>query len=173
MRKILFAFISIALLNICSSTVFGQDTLPVTPARTIADPLFLLNSVVIINGYISHINTDDVKGVTAYKYDTAPAMLKNLAADGIIVLTYDKHVKSKSFTEIGKQYKLRRPISFVLNGKKLDDVQAAKLRIVPEAIGRLCIEPATSKDSESVVSIQLKANKPASGNKAPGTIMIR
>lgn len=170
MRTYLLRLLSIATLTAYSTMSYGQK-----PTSKSLEPLYIINSNVIANGLIPLLNPKDYSKIIVYKDNDAPERLKNLSSSGIIDITYEKPINSKSFAQIGLELGLHGPIGFVINGKKLDAAQLASLRIAPEAIGQLQVTPATSTASETVVSISIQTSesKITSQKNARGTVMIR
>ncbi|TGE18614.1 hypothetical protein [Hymenobacter elongatus] len=160
--------------TLCASSIisYGQATATSQALKQIPEPLFIINSVIIANGRIATIDPKDYKDLVIYREQTAPDLLKNLAA-GIIAITYDGQIESKSFAEIGRQHGVRGPLSVVLNGRKLSAEQVATLRIAPEAIGQVQVTRASNDSSETIVAIQLTVLKSNSKKHPAGTIMIR
>ncbi|GAB3637676.1 hypothetical protein GCM10027422_32660 [Hymenobacter arcticus] len=138
-----------------------------------SEPLYIINGNIIGNSIISSLNSANFKGVIVYKNQDGPGILKNLSSTGIIAITYDGQISSKSFAEIGNQLGLHGSLSFIVNGHKLDATQLTGLRIVPEAIGTPHITKATLEVPETTVNIQTVESKSSAQRSAPGTIMIR
>jgi hypothetical protein len=170
----LLRLLLIAALSFRFFTSYGQDAATSQALGHLPEPLFIINSTIIANGLVAQLDAKNFKHIVVYKEQTAttPTLLKNLAT-GIIAITYDGKVESKSFAKIGRQYGVQGPLSVVLNGRKLSPEQVATLRIAPEAIGQVQVTRATPGTSETIVAIQLAESKPDSQGHAPGTIMIR
>lgn len=165
--------LTIAALSACSMTSYGQGSSPNKSIHNIPDALRIFNSNIIGNGLESRLDSKKIKEIVVYKGQDGPGVLKDMTSAGILAITYDGQISSKSFAEIGAQYGLHSPLSFVLNGHKLDSAQLAFLRIAPEAIGKIAIIPAAAGTPETTVNIQLAEAKTASKSNAPGTVMIR
>ena len=173
MRIHLLRFLFIATLSACAIKSYGQGSVTNRPTNKNQEPLYIFNSNIIGNGLITSLNPKDFKNIVVYKEQDGPDVLKNLTSSGILAITYDGKINSKSFAEIGLQLGLHGPLSFVVGGLKLDAVQQSTLRIAPEAIGQLIVTPATSANSETLVNIQIVESKAASKENARGTVMIR
>jgi len=173
MRIYLLRLLFIVTLTTFAIRSHGQNPANSKPISTIKEPLYILNSNIIGNGLIANLNPKYFKDIVVYKEQDRPSLLKNLTSSGVLAITYDGKINSKSFAEVGLQLGLHGPLSFVINGHKLDANQQATLRIAPEAIGQLNITPATSANSETLVYIQLIEYKTTSQRNARGTVMIR
>lgn len=173
MRIYLLRLLFIVTLSACAIRSHGQNPANSKPISKVKDPLYIFNSNIIGNGLIANLNPKDFKDVVVYKEQNGPSLLKNLTSSGILAITYDGKINSKSFAEIGLQLGLHGPLGFVIDGHKLDADQQATLRIAPEAIGQLNVTPATSANSETLVSVQIVESKTASQRNARGTVMIR
>ncbi|WBA40171.1 hypothetical protein [Hymenobacter canadensis] len=138
------------------------------------DPIYLLNSSIVINGALEYIVPNDIDRVVIHKTDTAPEALHNLASTGIVDIALkksSKSIKSKTFKQVARQQKVRGPFRVVLNGQLLSAAQATTLRIAPAAIGQVQVTPATADDPVALLSIKLSREKPI--QHPPGAIMIR
>lgn len=168
MRTYLLRFLFVATLTACSIMSYGQK-----PTSNTLEPLYIINSNIIANGLIPLLNPKEYSNIIVYKDNDAPTPLKNLSSSGIISITYEKPINSKSFAQIGLELGLHGPLGFVINGNRLDASQVANLRIAPEAIGQLHVTPAISTASEAVVNIQTAVSKTTSQKNSRGTVMIR
>ncbi|PJJ61110.1 hypothetical protein [Hymenobacter chitinivorans] len=160
-------------LSLCSATAYGQETATSKALKQIPEPLFIINSTIIANGRITTIDPKDYKDIMVYRNPTAPEILKNVTSGGIIAITYEGPIESKSFAQVARQHGVRGPVSIVLNGHKLSAEQAATLRIAPEAIDQVQVTRATADSAETTLAIQLTVLKSDSTKYPPGTIMIR
>lgn len=149
------------------------------PQVPIPEPVYVLNSTIIINGVFADFTKQEIQKIVVYKngnmpdsQDIAP-QLKNLGVD-VLDITSSKRVRSKSFTQLGRQLGLHGPLSFALNGHPLDGQAVALLRIAPAAIGQLHIVQATPELPETRVDIWLVVPPKTDYSKyPPGTIFIR
>ncbi|MBC6991792.1 hypothetical protein [Hymenobacter sp. BT491] len=139
----------------------------------------MLNSTVIINGVLSDFDPQEIKKVTVYKGSDAPAaqeaapQLQNLGI-GVIDITSSKHVRSKSFRQLGRQLGLHGPLAFALNGHVLDQQTAAVLRIAPAAVGQVHIVRSSPEMPKTRVDIWLVLPPKTDYRKyPPGTIFLR
>lgn len=153
----------------------------------IPDPVYVLNSTIIINGVFHDFTTEDtrkIKQVMVYKAldnpgtQAAAPQLRNLSPAGVIDITLPKRVSSQSFAQLGKQLGkqlgVRGPLLFALNGHPLDAPTVAVLRIAPAAIGQLHIIRPTAKQPATLVDVWLVAPPKTDLSKYPtGTIFIR
>lgn len=176
----------LGVLALCGSARTGQaqETASYTrPQASLPDPVYVLNSTVIINGLLADFTnkeTQEIKKVMVYKglsspgaQEAAPQLL-HLSPSGVIDITSAKRVRSKSFAQVGRQLGLRGPLRFAINGHLLDQQAVAALRIAPAAIGQLHILLPTAELPETRVDIWLilPAKKDPSRH-APGTIFLR
>jgi hypothetical protein len=140
------------------------------PSRTVQpQPVFLINSNLIVGGGLVKINPQDIAEIKVYKGSDAPAKWRSLTANGIIAITLKLDVKalpkSKSLVEIGKSMKVRGPVTYQLEGLPLEDLT---LRIATADIAQLDTQPTASG---TVVNIRLAVPPPVVH--PPGTILIR
>lgn len=153
------------------------------PQVPFPDPVYVLNSTVIINGLLPEFTQDEtkkIKKVMVYKglnspptQETVPYLL-HLSPTGVIDITSSKRVRSKSFAQVGRQLGLRAPLQFALNGHPLDPQTVATLRIAPEAIGQLHILlPAPEQPITRVDIWLVLPSKTDPSKHAPGTIFVR
>ncbi|WP_147320733.1 hypothetical protein [Hymenobacter lapidiphilus] len=169
-------YLTSALLACCWSgaqTTFAQQiTAYAQSSIALSEPLFVLNSNVIINGMLHEIEPNDIKEMMVYKGDKAdyPAQLRNLGV-GIVDIKLAKRVKSQSFADLGKQLGISGPLLFALNGHPLDAPSVAGLRIAPAAIGQLHIIRPTAGQPATLVDVWLAQSPKVES--APGSIMIR
>lgn len=150
------------------------------PQVPIPDPVYVLNSTIIINGVLQDINPQEIKGIMVYKGPTSPGaetvapQLRNLGTAGVLDITSGKRVKSQSFAQIGRRLRLRGPLTFALNGHPLDAQAVAALRVAPAAIGQLHILRPTPEAPVTRVDIwPVPPPKPDTSNYPPGTIFLR
>lgn len=175
----------LCLLALCSVTLVSQaqeTTSYSRPLGPIPDPVYVLNSTIIINGVLADFtvqDTKEIKKIVVYKGTDTPSaqdrapQLKNLGV-GVIDITSSKRVRSQSFAQLGRQLGLRGPLTFALNGHPLDAQTVAALRIAPAAVGQLHIVQPTSGLPETRVDIWLVAPPKTDYSKyPPGTVFIR
>ncbi|RFP64376.1 hypothetical protein D0N36_14400 [Hymenobacter lapidiphilus] len=171
------------LLGLCLVTrvSHAQETTTYSrPQGPIGDPVFVLNSTVIINGIIADYAGTDIQKVWVYKRaDTLdahniPPHLRSISAAGVIDITSPKRVASRSFPQLGRQLGLRGPAVFALNGHPLDPPAVATLRIAPAAIGQIHLVRPTTDAPHTRVDIWLVLPpKPDTSKYPPGTIFLR
>lgn len=177
MRPYLLRLLLLVFLQAYFLTSYGQTSLSNTPPITIVpDPLYLVNSTIVVNGALGHIIPNDMDKMMIYRSGTAPELLNSLTSTGIIDMMLKKSskaIKSKSFKQVARQQKVRGPFRVALNGQLLSAAQATTLRIAPAAIGQVQVTPATVADPAALLSITLAKYKPVPKQHPPGTIMIR
>lgn len=173
MRNILLPLMLIAALNTCSTMSYGQVVNSKAPAAQIPDPVYIINTNIIANGVVLQLDSKKFGEILVYKNYNAPSLMKNLASAGIISITYNGQINSKSFLDISKDQGIIGSVIFAINGYQLDATQLSTLRIVPEAIGLMKVTAATSKVSATTISIQLTESNSNNYKKGAGTIMIR
>jgi len=175
MRTYLLRLLLIAASYASSFLSYGQDSPSRKSPYQIPDPIIIINSTIIANGFFDRLDPMDIKELFIYRESNTPSLLRNLtlAGVGIVAITYDKPVVSHSFTGIARQQGVRGPFRVVLNGQTLDAAQVATLRIAPEAIGQVQVTRATSGTAEALMTIKLVEAKTDSQRHPPGTIMIR
>jgi hypothetical protein len=140
------------------------------PSRMVQpQPVFLINSNLIVGSDLGKINPQDIASIIVYKGPKVPAKWRSLTANGIIAITLKPDVKalpkSQSLVEIGKSMKLRGPITYQLEGLPLEDLT---LRVATADIAQLDTQPTASG---TVVNIRLVVPPPVVH--PPGTILIR
>jgi hypothetical protein len=140
------------------------------PSRTVRpQPVFLINSHVIVGSGLAKVNPQDIADITVYKGFEAPAKWRSLTENGILAITLKPHVKpalkTESLAKIGKRLKLRGPITYQLEGLPLEDLT---LRVATADIARLDTQ---QTGISTVVNIHLVVPPPVVH--PPGTIMIR
>jgi hypothetical protein len=140
------------------------------PSRTVQpQPVFLINSNLIVGSGLGKINPQDIADIIVYKDPKVPAKWRSLTANGIIAITLKLDVKalpkSKSLVEISESMKLRGPVTYQLEGLPLEDLT---LRIATADIAQLDTQPTASG---TVVNIRLAVPPPVVH--PPGTILIR
>ncbi|TGE04120.1 hypothetical protein [Hymenobacter fodinae] len=150
------------------------------PQVQISEPVYVLNSSIIINGLLQNINPQHIKSIEVYKdpgnseAQAGASHLKNLSRFGVINITYPKRVRSRTFAQVGRRLGLRGPLIFALNGHTLSTEDAAALRIAPVAIGQLHIQKPTPEAPETRVDIWLTLPPNSSHSpRSPGTILLR
>ncbi len=149
------------------TTIFQER---LTARRSSPEPIYLLNSHFIINELVS-INPRDIADIHVYKGADAPVQWRSLTEHGIIDITLKPGVrlklKSKSLAAIRRQAKVSGPVSFQLNGLRLED---SSLRI-GAAIAGLDV---SHSDGTTVINIRLAPPLPSPPrHDPPGTIYIR
>jgi hypothetical protein len=140
------------------------------PSRsTRPQPVFLIDSRLIVGSSLSKVNPQDVASVYVYKGGDASAKWRSLTANGIIAIKLKPHAKpkfkTKSLATIGRGLKLRGAVSYQLEGLPLEDLT---LRVATADIASLDTQQTASG---TVVNIRLARSKPTVH--PPGTIMIR
>jgi hypothetical protein len=150
----------------------GPATTAPAACPALSEPIYLLNSHIIINGNgLNGINPQDIADLHVYKGADAPVQWRSLTEHGIINITLKPGVrhklKTKSLTVIRRQTKATGLVSFKLNGLRLDD---PSLRIATAAIAGLDV---LRNESETVINIRLAPFKPLPRHDPPGTIYIR
>ncbi len=140
------------------------------PPRTVQpQPVFLINSNLIVGSDLGKINPQDIADIRVYKGSEAPAMWRSLTANGIIAITLKPNVKTvpkaKSLAKIGKELKLKGPVTYQLEGLPLED---RTLRVATADIARLDTQQTATG---TVVNIHLAVPPPVVH--PPGTILIR
>jgi hypothetical protein len=150
---------------------------PATPAtstqsvqRAWPQPVYLLNSRIIVSSLDEIVSPQDIEKVDIYKEPRQSTPMKwwSLTEHGIVDIKLKPGVKlklkTKSLVAIRRQLKLSGLVSFKLNGMRLED---ESLRIANDAIAGFDV-------SETVVNIRLAPPKPTPPHKyPPGTILIR
>jgi hypothetical protein len=150
---------------------------PATPAtstrsvqRVWPQPVYLLNSRIIVSSLDEIVSPQDIEKVDIYKEPRQSTPMKwwSLTEHGIVDIKLKPGVKlklkTKSLAAIRHQLKLSGLVSFKLNGMRLED---ESLRIANDAIAGFDV-------SETVVNIRLAPPKPTPPHKyPPGTILIR
>jgi len=171
----------LCLFGLCVSTLTSQaqeTTSYSRPQVQFPDPVYVLNSTVIINGVFAKLEPQEIKKVMVYRPGTpdtqaAAPHLNNLGV-AVIDIISPKHVRSQSFSQLGRQLGLKGPLTFALNGHSLDPQAVAALRIAPAAIGQIHILRPTTEQPETRVDIWLvPPPKPDPSKYPPGTIFIR
>lgn len=140
------------------------------PSRAVQpQPVFLLNSRLIIGGGLGQLNPTDIADIKVYKGSDAPAKWRSLTTNGIIAITLKSHTKpkfkTKSLVAIGRELKLRGTIAYQLEGLPIEDLN---LRVAAADIARLDTQQTATG---TVVNIHLAVPPPVVH--PPGTILIR
>lgn len=140
------------------------------PARvTRPQPVFLLNSRIIVGGGLAKVNPQDIADMYVYRDTNVPAKWRSLATNGILTITLKPHTKSKLKTEslaaIRRELKLRGKVSYQLEGLPLEDLT---LRVATADIAGFDTQQTASG---TVVNIHLVVPPPVVH--PPGTILIR
>jgi len=143
---------------------------PDQPARAVRpQPVFLLNSRIIVGSGLAKVNPQDIADIYVYKDANVPAKWRSLAANGIIALTLKPHtkpkLKTKSLAAIGRGLKLRGAVSYQLAGLPIED---PTLRVATADMAGGSTWPTASG---AVVNIRLVVPPPVVH--PPGTILIR
>lgn len=143
-----------------------------TGRRVWTDPIYLLNSHIIINGNgLAAIRPLDIAALYVYKGATAPVQWQSLAENGIIAIKLKAGVKlklkTKSLATIRRQAKVSGRVNFKLNGMHLEN---SSLRIAAKAIAGVDVLP---DEGETVIDIRLVPYQSAPRHDPPGTIYIR
>jgi hypothetical protein len=155
-----------------SSQRFARPTTIVLdqPSRgTRPQPVFLLNSRIIVGGDLAKVNPQDIADIYVYRDANVPAKWRSLAANGILTITLKPHtkpeLKTKSLAAIGRELRLRGVVTYQLEGSPIDDLS---LRVATADIASLDTQPT---DNGTVVNIHLVVPPPVVH--PPGTILIR
>lgn len=139
----------------------GPGTTSYRPAAQ-PDPLYILNSQVIIDNSFLNIMANDIEKLYVYKGgpDT-PLKWRSLANYGIINITLkDKsqtRPETKTLAQIGKWLQLSGPVSYSINGMPVGE---ADLRIATAAIGEVKVTWATSTTPNTLVDIRIAHHTP-------------
>jgi hypothetical protein len=139
------------------------------PRIVLPQPVFLLNSRIIIGSGLGKLNPQDINNIDVYKGPSAPAKWRSLTANGIIAITLKPRtkpkLKTKSLAAIGRELKLRGDVTYQLDGLPIEDLT---LRVATADIARLDTQ---STASGTVVNIHLAVPPPVVH--PPGTILLR
>lgn len=177
MRNHLLQLLFVAILLAHSAVGYGQSSAYGKLLKSIPEPVYLLNSTTIVNGLFTSLNPKSFTSIIVYKNQEVPDPLKNLSSTGIVDISCNQAILGNSFTEIASQHGLHGPVTFIINGNKLNAMQLAVLRIAPEAIGQLSVTQPTSQNSDTIVNIQLAVSKKTEQNDARSAnksrVMIR
>lgn len=143
----------------------AQAVRPVWP-----EPVYLLNSHTILSGLgLGVVKPMDIAKLDIYKGADAPAQWRSLTEHGVVSITLKAGVKpkfkTKSLPSISRRLALTGPVSFELNGLRLED---NTLRVAVDGIAGLDVR---RNEAETVVNIRLLPPKPIVH--PPGTILIR
>ena len=146
------------------------------PSRTspyAIEPLYLVNSKIIVNGILGGIYPQDIKSVMVYKGDDTPASWRLTPNGGVIDLHLKKSVRmpSRSLASLKRQAHLTGPVRFAVDGRPLPD---ATLRVATRGIERLEAQSARPDGSPAELNILLTRSSPI--NHPPGKtrrIMLR
>jgi hypothetical protein len=142
------------------------------------DPLYILNSAVIIDNSFRNIMPNDIAKLDVYKGgpDT-PWQWRSLTANGIISITLkDKRkvqMQTKTLAQIGKWLHVSGPVSYSINGMPVGE---SDLRIATVAIGEMKVTRATAAAPTTSVNIQIAHHippPPAPDPSGKPRIMIR
>ncbi|UOG75196.1 hypothetical protein MTX78_01025 [Hymenobacter tibetensis] len=155
--------------------VAGASTPPATVTRVAmpqAQPLYLLNSEIIIAPDLSGLQPSGIKAITLYKGQDAPtAQWLGLVTHGIVDVEPKQKfkIKSRSLSDVGKTLDVQGPVRYTINAMPVAD---ANLLIALDAIGEIKITRATPETPTTTVAISIRPPKP-SPPPPPGTIYIR
>jgi hypothetical protein len=141
-------------------------------AKTTPQPLFLLNSEIIIAPDFSGLQPANIKALKVYKGSDAPAPWRDLVTNGIIDVTPQQKIKPRirTLAAVGKSLGLLEPVRYSVNAMPVKD---GSLRIALEAIGEIKVTPATP-EMPATLNITVRPPKPGSPRQVPpGTIYIR
>lgn len=172
MSRSIIQGIFMAILSVCSLVTQGQG-LKTYSADKKAEALYLINSTIIVNGLTETLNPEDFKSIMVYGDNNTPAPLAGLSHSGIVNITYNKPVISKSLVELASQKGLSGPVTFIINGNTLNDAQAATLRIAPEAIENIVIEKSDTQHKRAVMNINLAHSKEVTQSAARADNKVR
>ena len=144
-------------------------TAKVATPRSWPQPIFLLNSHIIVSDLLS-INPSDIADLQVYKEKSGPRQWQSFTENGLVNITLKAGVKpkfkTKSLAAIRRQAKASGLVSFQLNGLPLEDTS---LRVATAAIAELDV---LRSDSETIINIRFAPPKPAPPL-PPGSIRIR
>ena len=130
-----FCFLAL-LCNGCF-TSYGQETAAYNrPVVPLPEPLYLVNSTIIVNGTFATIDPNAIESVEIYKGQDGPPNLQNLDFTGIVAVEYKKKIKSQPLAKLAKKLGASGPLVFALNGHPLPPESARILRIVPAGIAQ-------------------------------------
>jgi hypothetical protein len=135
-------------------------------------PLFLLNSEVIIAPDFSGLQPADIKTLMVYKGQDAPAQWRELVTNGVIDVTPRQKIKlrSRTLVAVGKGLGLSGPVHYFVNAMPVKD---GSLRIALEAIGEIKVMRATP-ETPAILAISVRPPKPSPPRQdPPGTIYLR
>jgi hypothetical protein len=143
---------------------------PVQPVRIVRpQPVFLLNSRIIVGSGLAKVSPQDIASVYVHKGYDAPAKWRSLTPNGIIDITLKPGAKyrleTKSLAAIARKLKLRGAITYQLEGLALEDLT---LHVATADIAGVETQQTASG---TVVNIHLLVPPPAVH--PPGTILIR
>ena len=145
------------------------STATVTTSRSWPQPIYLLNSHIIVSDLLS-ISPNDIADLQIYKQKGGPRQWQSLTENGLVSITLKTGVKpkfkTKSLAAIRRQAKASGLVSFQLNGLRLEDTS---LRVATAAMVGLEV---LRSDSETLINIRLAPPKPAPPL-PPGSIRIR
>jgi hypothetical protein len=169
---------NIFLLLLCCISIrsLAQDTkyhkLPDTRENM---PLCIINSRII--GWVDILNPDSIKTFNVYKDNQTPKNLKNLGQYGVLLISTNQYIKTKTFAEIKNWLDLEGNVKFAVDGFYVDD---ETLLIATSSIKEInVINNVINNSTEVVVNIWILPTGRRKGEfipnpKAPpGTIYIR
>ena len=126
------------------------------------DPLYILNSGIVIDNGLLNILPNDIQKLEVYKGgpDT-PRKWRSLATYGIIAITLKAkskaRMKTRTLAEIGQELRLAGPVSYAINGMPVGE---ADLRIATVAIGEIQVTRPTATAPTTLVNIQIAHRTP-------------
>ena len=117
------------------------------------EPLYLVNSTIIMNGTFTTINPKDIESIRIYKGQDGPPNLKNLDFTGIVAVEYKQKIKSQPLAKLAKRLGVSGPLIFALNRHALPPEAARILRIVPAGIAQLHLTLPTAETPATRIDI--------------------
>lgn len=155
-----------------ASQLTSASPAPSQARVVIPQPLYLVNSQIIIGNDLAKINPRDITNLEVYKGEGAALGWRAAAPGSTINLTLKPGIKirSVSLAQLQRRQHLAGPVRFEVDGRPL---AGTSLRIAPAAIEALEVRPATAEAAYSILNIKLQPLKPQPSNGSPGTIRIR
>ncbi|WP_044001210.1 hypothetical protein [Hymenobacter swuensis] len=174
MRMIFLGVIGLLGANYCA---YAQEQVSyVRSATEQAEPIYLLNSTIIINGLFADFSPNDIQGIEVYKPsmrtdDSTLLPWQVSLGTGVLIINSKRRVAAESLSQLARRMKISGPLQFAINGHWLSSEATSNLRITPAAIAQLHIILPTAIQSATVVDIWLK--RMPKKDHPPGSIFIR
>ncbi|MBJ6110260.1 hypothetical protein JAO73_14650 [Hymenobacter sp. BT523] len=141
---------------------------------SLPDPLFLLNSMIIIDNGFLGIKPTDISKLYVYKGADAPRKWRSLSTHGIIDIVLkdasNAGPKTRTLAEIGQGLGLAGPVSYLINGMAVSDTD---LHIAAQSIGEVKVMAAGETTLVDVQIIHRPPVPPAPDPSGKPRIMIR